>query len=75
MSQIRGPPPLPALPPVDDEANETLNRCGELPGTSAVILVGHGIGERSHSDEPIAPRLLFTKIDAVLVRRREMRGS
>lgn len=42
-------------------------------GTFAVILIGKDGGEKFRSEEPVGPKVFFDRIDAMPMRRREMR--
>ena len=59
---------------LDDEGSiETRRRCGVGAGEFAAILVGKDGTEKFRSDEPVRPETLFALIDAMPMRRREVR--
>lgn len=58
-----------------DPRAEALRRRLRLPGDRfAVVLVGKDGGAKLSSDEPIPSRILFSTIDAMPMRRDEMKG-
>lgn len=59
----------------NDEAVETRDRYGIVGGSFMVVLVGRDGGEKFRSDEPVPAEALFARIDAMPMRRREMRES
>lgn len=56
-----------------EEAAEARDSLGVDAGRFAIILVGKDGGAKFRSDEPIAPQEIFARIDAMPMRRREMR--
>lgn len=57
----------------NEEATEARNRYGVKPGSFVVVLVGRDGGEKFRSEEPVSAQELFDRIDAMPMRRREMR--
>jgi hypothetical protein len=57
------------------EATEARNRYGVKPGSFVVVLVGRDGGEKFRSEDPVSAQELFDRIDAMPMRRREMRES
>lgn len=55
-------------------ATEARERFGVEPGTFAALLVGKDGTVKHRSAEPVAPGVIFALIDAMPMRRREMRG-
>ena len=56
------------------EARHLRAELGLPPGASRAVLVGKDGGAKLTSDEPIPPQKLFATIDAMPMRRDEMRG-
>jgi hypothetical protein len=59
----------------EDDDTEMRDRYGVKPGSFVVVLVGRDGGEKFRSEEPISAKELFDRIDAMPMRRREMRES
>ena len=61
--------------PEDGEASEARATYGVKTGQFVVVLVGRDGGEKFRSGEPVLAEELFEKIDAMPMRRREMREN
>lgn len=62
--------------PVSSEEESGLRHAFGVPdGRFTVVLVGKDGGEKFRSHEPVTPQDIFDRIDAMPMRRREMRGD
>jgi len=59
----------------EDDDTEMRDRYGAKPGHFMVVLVGRDGREKFRSDKPVSAKELFDRIDAMPMRRREMRES